>query len=779
MLVNGEYDGANNILLYCRNEKNEKDLIKVIDFEPYFFVPQDEYVDEFNIISQEPTELRSIYGDKLNKVVTRQPRDVSDIRDKYSKSFESDIKFVRRYIINQGIFSGFSLPDGKKMARWDNLKPEEVYLEPRVTLLDIETYALTRFPQPTDKNAKITINCLWDSFSDSYLSFAVHPKGKSGRDVWELSKNHKAIIVPHERDLLELTEQYFTATDPDITSAWYLPFDKDYLDTRAEIVKNMRYPWQRTNTFDLLKAYKRLYAKGSNVLADVIPAEELKVPNYEPFQNDFWEDDLEKAIIVNKSHVEAIKMLNEKLHLLEFYWDLKNLAGFEDLEPTIYHGMLVENFLLRRYHDKWVLPSRPSSEEKERRKSEAEKKVGGKVLDPPFGIFENVGVFDMSRYYPEMLISQNLSPESHSKDELGVVPKIALELIEKRLEYDRELNKLTPGSELWNQMKYRRNSVKYVTESIIGYFGSESSRVFDLDIFNSVTMMGQRGMVFLQNVCNSDGHQVLYFDTDGASIKIDSVQKAKEYVSKLNESLKDFSKKENISRELTLKLDRYFSKIIFKKLRERVDGRWVERGAKKRYVGRVSHEDNQDVDYLKIVGFEYVRRDSSKVTKAIQPKVFDMMLKEGVEEEIKKEVNEYLQSEINRISTGIKTGKIPIDDIAIPKTLSKNLSEYGKDDGLGGKKGIPDYARGAIYCNEWFKSDIRGGDQVKMVYVKKVEGYPKTDVISYLTLSEIPVKITVDVDKMIDRCVKGNLEDVVDLIGLRWDEIVSPHRGLF
>ena len=95
----------------------------MVNFEPYFYVPTGDIQEDFGIISQTPSHLKSIYGDELDKVVTRQPFYVGEIRDKFSKHFEADIPFVRRFLIDAGIYSGFSLPDGKKIVQWDNIKP--------------------------------------------------------------------------------------------------------------------------------------------------------------------------------------------------------------------------------------------------------------------------------------------------------------------------------------------------------------------------------------------------------------------------------------------------------------------------------------------------------------------------------------------------------------------------------------------------------------------------------------------------------------------------------
>ena len=69
----------------------------------------------------------------------------------------------------------------------------------------------------------------------------------------------------------------------------------------------------------------------------------------------------------------------------------------------------------------------------------------------------------------------------------------------------------------------------------------------------------------------------------------------------------------------------------------------------------------------------------------------------------------------------------------------------------------------------------------EIVYVNKVKGYPKTDVIGYLSMEDLPkdVEIEVNIDKMIDRCIKGTLEDIMELVGLSWDDVFSPSRSLF
>lgn len=771
-LITADYDyETNDINLYSRNEKGEKKVIKVLGFEPYFYIPQDEEIYGTGISRREDVEILAIDEQKLSKVTTEKPRDVKQLRSKVRKHYEADILFPRRMLIDTKIFYGFEIPEGKTMVHWDHLKPVETEVEPRKVFCDIETFSKgRRFPLPTDKDAKVTVNCLYDSFSKKYLSLIISKHEK----VEKLSENHIVMYVKDEESLLNKTMEFLVKIDPDIFTAWHLPFDQEYIDERVKTYRK-KLPWNRVNAFDLLRAYKKLYHKSDNTLANIVKEEELDVPNYQPYKHEMWEkEDLTEAILTNKSHVEAIVMLDEKKRILDFYWDLKKVVGLESLDDTIFHGRLVDIMLLRYYHNKWVLPSNPSGEEKKRRKHAQEEKVGGKVLTPPWGIFDNLAVFDMSRYYPEMLISQNLSPEPHARGELGITPKMLLDLINVRLRYDRQLAKLDPGTPEWKELKFQRNSVKFVTESVIGYFGSESSRICDIDgIFNPVTTMGQRGLLFLRKVCNKDNNKVIYGDTDGLSVQTPSVEYAIKYVDTLNNYLKDFCKEEKISRELTLKLDRFYSVYGIKKITERVGGKTIERGVKKRYFGKISWEDGKYCDYLAIKGFEYVRRDAPPITKKIQPTIFDFILNKKPEK-----VKDYLRTEVGSIKRKNTEKKLSINQLAIPVTLNQPISAYGGLNKNGKQKGTPDYVRGSIYSNEWFGTEIRGGDQVRMVYVKNIKGYPKTDVISYLTKEDLPEGIEVDIDKMIDRCIRSKVDEVIELIGLDWDSIFSKTRNL-
>ena len=756
-VVTGRYNNDGSITMFCRDENFEKKDINITGFQPYFYVLKDDQnkSDSINILEREPSKITDFKGNQLVKLVVRTPGDVGGkygLRDKFSKHYEADIPFIRRFMIDTEIFSGFEVEDDQNLYETHELKPVDFVQKPRFLISDIEVFSETRFPDAEDDKSKIIVVCFYDSQTQMYLSIAIDPHGNKESEE-TFAENHKVIIVKDERDLLEKVKEVICYLDPDVYTGWNIKFDKEFQEVRFG-KHNLRFDLSRCNTFDLMTSYRRLYAKGSDRLADVVTAENLQIENYEPFQNEFWEKRLKKAIYVNKSHVEACVVLNKKYNLVNFFWELKTLAGLEDLQSAIYHGTVVETRFLRKYHNRWVLNSRPSQEEVEQRVAKyGDMLEGGKVFTPPVGIFENVGNFDMTRYYPEMLISMNLSPEPHGK-ELGLVPEFTLEMIKKRIEYDNKMKLLTPGSAEYNDLKPRKQTVKDVIQTVVGYFGAPESRVFDPEIFNKVTTMGQRGLLFLQDVCKRDNYKFIYGDTDSSLFQL-PLKEALTYSDKLNQELIKFGKQEGIDRKLEIKLDRYFKKIIFKKKRG------SEEGVKKRYAGLIIFEDNKEVDYIMIRGFEYVRRDASKVTKEMQLKIFELMLRKT-----KEDVLGYLRQKLNDIRSGVYS----YDDLAIPKTLHKIPTQYDSPQ---------DYVRGSIYSNKWLDMGITANDVVKVLYVKQIEGLPYTDVISAFGYREIKQKITPDVDKIIQKTIQDKIEDLVALIGIEWKEIEGKQSRMF
>lgn len=107
-------DGETIIYLFGRNiETQEKILFRVSGFEPYFYVEESEQVLNIPQIKRVQSGFKSIFNEPCKKIFVGVPEDVRDIRKEFKKTFEADVPFTRRFLINIGIRKYFTIPDGK------------------------------------------------------------------------------------------------------------------------------------------------------------------------------------------------------------------------------------------------------------------------------------------------------------------------------------------------------------------------------------------------------------------------------------------------------------------------------------------------------------------------------------------------------------------------------------------------------------------------------------------------------------------------------------------
>lgn len=113
-----EHKDHTEIILVCRDERGNRHIIRVHDFEPYFYVPFDELDPEIvrelqqkGLVKRvEPTTLKSLDGRPVVKVVCYRARDVPEVRKYFKTTYEADVPFVVRFMIDKGIKNGILVP---------------------------------------------------------------------------------------------------------------------------------------------------------------------------------------------------------------------------------------------------------------------------------------------------------------------------------------------------------------------------------------------------------------------------------------------------------------------------------------------------------------------------------------------------------------------------------------------------------------------------------------------------------------------------------------------
>lgn len=94
-------------------DTQEKIMFKINGFEPYFYVLENEEVPNIPQIKRVESGFKSLFGEACKKIICKIPEDVKDLKKFFSKTFESDVPFTRRFIINKGIRRYFIVPDNK------------------------------------------------------------------------------------------------------------------------------------------------------------------------------------------------------------------------------------------------------------------------------------------------------------------------------------------------------------------------------------------------------------------------------------------------------------------------------------------------------------------------------------------------------------------------------------------------------------------------------------------------------------------------------------------
>jgi DNA polymerase I len=403
-------DGPRPVVhVFGRTQDGEARHVRVTDFQPYFYAPNEEVekdVKEDERVTGTERGFESIDGDDLTRIYTRIPADVSEVRESYHH-YEADILFPNRFRIDKDVRSGLRLgADEQETVEIDadEVVPCDADTPARTCVLDIEVDDRNGFPE--DGEEPVICVAAWDSFDDEYQMF-----------VWDIDEEEVDAdgYVLHaydtEEDMLDAFLTYLNERDADVLTGWNSnDFDLPYIIDRLERLEGEGMEPERLSrvgevwhddwggprikgraTFDLLYAYQRMkFTELESYRLDAIAEEELgesKV-TYTGKIGDLWEDDPDKLLEYNKMDVELCVRIDEKVGIIDFFRELARFVGCS-LEDATTPSDVVDVYVLRKAHGKFVLPSKRGG-------GGGEEYEGGEVFEPITGIRENVAVLDLA-----------------------------------------------------------------------------------------------------------------------------------------------------------------------------------------------------------------------------------------------------------------------------------------------------------------------------------------------------------------------------------------------
>ncbi|MDB2273763.1 DNA-directed DNA polymerase [Halorubrum ezzemoulense] len=812
--------------------------LRVLGVEPYFYVPTADLdrdpVDEYDVVigtreagpDGEPYE--SIRGEPLTRIVTRTPRDVGNIRDDFATSFEADILFPNRFLIDNGINGGIRveerrLDDGEEtiQVHEGHLEPAEVDADLRVNTFDIEVDDRRGFPEDGEE----PIICLTshDSYEDEYVVWlydAPEAEIPPPEDLPEYEGivgdgaevDFRVRTFDEEAAMLDAFVEYIDDTDPDLLTGWnFEDFDAPYVLDRLEVLDDgseydldidrlsrigevWRSGWGGPDVkgrvvFDLLYAYKRtMFTELESYRLDAVGERELGVgkERYTGDIGDLWEQDPERLLEYSIRDVELCVEIDRKQDVIAFWDEVRTFVGCK-IEDAPTPGDTVDMYVLHKAFGKFALPTKGQQE--------SEEFEGGAVFDPITGVKEMVTVQDLKSLYPMCMVTINAGPETKvdpdeyggetyvapngthfRKEPDGIMREMVDELLSEREEKKALRNDHDPGTEPYEQYDRQQGAVKVIMNSLYGVTGWDRFRLYDKEGAAAVTATGREVIDFTEEAAEELNYQVAYGDTDSVMLSLsdmserEAIETSFEIEDHINERYDDFARDE-------LNADEHRFEIEFEKLYRR----FFQAGKKKRYAGHIVWKEGKEVDDIDITGFEYKRSDIAGITKEVQQNVIETIVTGDDIDEDMEEVKSYLEGVIARVLDG----DVDLDEIGIPGGIGKQLDAYDTPTAQ---------VRGAKYANRMLGTNFGSGSKPKRLYIEKVhpdfwrrmeeeEGLDPQrdplygefkrdpDVICFEYADQVPEEFEVDWEKMLDKTLKGPIERVIEALGMSWEEV--------
>jgi DNA polymerase, archaea type len=716
-------EGKPIIIMYGKTD-NTQICVQVSQVEPYFYVHPTGNMPELikdikkttaahrndvaQVTSVQQVE-KKINGKAttLLKVFTSIPAYVPalkraiELHHSVKVCYEYDILFKRRFLMDNGItpllplaITGRFVQERSRVPVFEakTIKPADIEdtVQTRILSVDIETYA-PDFEMNPEKNPIIMI--------------AVYGKNPQTKAVFKKVVTWKRFPTVHseiefvagEYEMLQRFKELVDEFKPDIITGYNTDgFDFPYIATRAKkykinfdigldyssiSVKNRSTDVAITGIvhLDLLQFVRRVLGRSletnsyklDNVAQELL--NEQKIPVDIADLAGSWDRNkgLEQFALYNLH--DARITYNLCTTILPNIEELVKIVGLPLFDISrMSFSQLVENYILTQCKNSdEVAPNKPDSIQIKQRRVQSYE--GGFVFQPTPGLYNNIAIFDFRSLYPTIIISHNITPSAYRcsccheiiaetgdwfcTKKKGFLSIVLEDIVTRRMRI-KEIIK--SSSEKNILLEARSTALKLLANSFYGYLGFAPARWYSFESARNVTALGREHIQQVIGSAKKHGFSVVYGDTDSIFMKLGETQKSQK--STISEKTKDDAIKfiNRINAKLPgmmeLEYEGYYPAALF------VGTKSTGIGAKKRYAlldnaGRIT-----------IKGFEAVRRNTSRITKEVQEKVLEILLKE---EDVQK-----ARTFVKKTIEQLRNRTLPAERVVITTQIKKPLDAY-------------------------------------------------------------------------------------------------------
>lgn len=748
-----------DFVIFGRDKFKNRYRREVKNFTPYFYVPN------------EHGSHVSLYGDKLRKVHVSHPAEVKKQRENHARTYEADVTYVNRYLIDT----------------YDEIPQEPV----RVCYMDIEVKDNGAFPDIIRADKEILSIACYDNFNEKYYVFTMIPYGEyDDRIRFEFKGNDVLqFTFKEESEMLIKFVQFIDDFDFDVFLAWNGDgFDYPYLYRRMMVVgidpsslspinqfdEHSAKPRGRT-WLDLMRAYRKLSTHELESYGlDFVAKDELGIGKMDKDLDDgtvysLWHRNFKTFTLYNLQDVYLMKEIDKKRGIIPYFDSVRRLT-FSTWYDVFFNARVLDFYFLKKAKTYgFVLPTKRKADDN------YIPVEGARVIQPTVGIKEWIGVGDVRSLYPTAILTCNMSPETrigiteadaHSDvpfvkvgptyfrtDVRGFIPRVVGDLWDFRQSLKSEMKKYSVGSPEYVSYDEMQTVAKFLLNSVYGVMLAPFFRLFSREVGAAVTLFGREANMWMEKQVKDYGSDVIAGDTDSIFFKLnveiadEAILQGQELIDFVNGSLDDFCIKKFGSAQynkMFVEFDKVYRRVLFVG-----DDSGV--ALKKRYAGLVIWKEGKIVDELDVKGFETRRSDTPSLYRKMQKDLLRAIVSSPELEVAKPQIIGLLKD----MKQDIIKGRIPVEEIAIPKGMSKPLHEYTKN--------ISAHVQGAIYYNKHFGGNIKK-EKVRYVYVKSPPpGLPQTHVISFV--DKCPDGFEIDYEKMANLLINDKVDTIFTSLG--------------
>lgn len=750
--------------LYGRLEQGGSFLVRDDRQRPHFFIRAADVARARTLRAPEsrPANRRTFDGAQVHRLEVEVPPDVPPLRDRLHSAgidtFEADVRFAARYLIERGIKGGCEIEGhavaGAAGVTWifDNptLRPADVTVVPSVLSFDIETDA---------KGERLLAISLFAPGVDEVLIV-----DGSDRPMPERSTR-----CADERTALSEFCARVESIDPDVLTGWnIIDFDLSALQRIAmrldhplplgrepgamrirkpegyfgsgqatvpgrvvlDGIDLLRGAFVRMDDYSLDAVAREVLGEGKAVAGDARNRIAEIIHNYR--------NDLPAFAHYARTDARLAYQIVEKLNVIRLAFARSRLTG---MTPDRVAASIASFDFLYLSELERVRVVAPSVRGSDSRVHVAQQ--GGHVLEPVTGLHADVWVFDFKSLYPSLIRTFNIDPLSyvlHPPAEADLIRTPGGAFRREPAILPHLLDELFPQREAAKERRddVAAQAIKILMNSFYGVLGTPACRFFNPALANAITGMGKEMLLWSKRWFEGEGFQVLYGDTDSLFVRSAggdpacACEQARQLARALNAELtRHIETHWRVQSRLELEFEKLYLRLFLPHARHST------RGASKRYAGLLH---DAGADSVEFVGMEVVRRDWTALAKRVQRELYQRLFTD-------QPIDAYLAEIVRRV----RRGELD-EELVYHKNLRKNIGEYTET--------TPPHVAAARKSNRPQGRSIR--------YVVTSAGAEPLD----------NLKHPLDREHYVAKQLKPVAEPVLEALGLDFEKVIGDTRQL-